>query len=49
MGMKYMLHGFNYPYNGYEETRQTDFIIVAIILFVYMSLTYDGVDFSKRG
>lgn len=49
MGMKYMIYGFNYPYKGYEASRQTRYIVTAIFWFIIYSLKYDGVDINKRG
>lgn len=49
MGMKYMLGGFNYPYQGLEATRQTRWLVVAIVYFIYLSIKFDGVDMQKRG
>ncbi len=49
MGMKYTIYGFNYPYKGYEASRQTRFIPIAIFWFIVYSFKYDGADVNKRG
>lgn len=50
MGLKYAIHGFNYPYTGYyEASRQTRFMVIAIFWFIIFSLKYNGVDIYKRG
>lgn len=50
MGMKYMLYAFNYPKSiGYEEEKQTRYLIVCIFWFIILSVLYDGVTVEKRG
>lgn len=49
MGMKYMIYAFNYyPYIGYDTSKQTRFLIVAVFWFILFSIKYDGVDIQKR-
>ena len=48
MGMKYMIYAFNYPYTGYDMSKQTRFFIIAIFWFMLFSIKYDGVDIQKR-
>ena len=48
MGMKYMLYGYNYPYKGYENSKYTNFLIVALFWFIVFSIKYEGSDISIR-
>ena len=48
MGMKYMIYAFNYPYTGYDISKQTKFFIIAALWFVLFSIKYDGVDIKKE-
>ena len=48
MGMKYMVYAFNYLYTGYDTSKQTRFLIVAVFWFILFSIKYDGVDIQKR-
>lgn len=49
MGQKYAIYAFNYPYQGYEKTKQTKWLLVALAYVVVWSIQYDGVDVNKRG
>jgi len=49
MGRKYMISAFNYPYQGIEKSKQTEFLFIAIFHFIVLSIRYDGVDITKRG
>lgn len=42
--MKYMIYAFNYPYTGYDISKQT----IAALWFMLFSIKYDGVDIQKR-
>lgn len=48
MGMKYMIYAFNYPYAGYNVSKQTRFFIISVFWFMLLSIKYDGVDIQKR-
>jgi hypothetical protein len=49
MGEKYRLEAFNYPFYEYQEHRSTRFLLKAVVLFIYLSFKYDGVEMTKRG
>lgn len=50
MGHKYMLSAYEYPYPGYaERVINTDYLIVAVLWFIVLSIQYFGVDVQKRG
>ena len=49
MGSKYLIYGFNYPYEGMMVTiKQTKFFLVALFWFAIGSLKYDGVNVLVR-
>lgn len=48
MGMKYMINAFKYPYKGYENCKQTRFLIIALFWFIVFSIKYDGTDMQIR-
>lgn len=48
MGMKYMIYAFNYPYSGYDDEKQTKFLVVCVFWFIVLSIKYDGVTVEKR-
>lgn len=43
-----MIYAFDYPYTGYDISKQTKFIIIAVFWFVLFSIKYNGVDIQKR-
>lgn len=48
MGMKYTIYNFDYPYEGYENIKETRFLIVALLYFIIYTVKYDAVDIEVR-